>query len=232
MLHFAPVCSSWVWINRSSSGRSVADPLGDQSQPYVVQANVMVARVIYLALLGMCLGLHVIIEQPSSSIMSHHPMFKHFLALSVNKVITVHTVKTWFGMFGGTSPKPTILWGTPSWMPQLQRRLVKGKRWLVRTATHYVDKDGCKRVVGTKNLKGTQAYPAGYGAAVAKLWLQDPNVAQSDDENTPININHGLALLANVSHDAWACMDITGVLTIMRGAGFRLTHPMRGATLS
>jgi hypothetical protein len=158
-------------------------------------------------------------------------MFKHFLALSDNNVIKVHTIRTWFGMFGGTSPKPTLLWGTPTWMPQLHRQLDKTKNWSARTASHYYDNTGKKRVVGTSELKGTQAYPAGYGAAVATLWRSDTEVLDPDDETTPVNINQGLALLSNVDPTAWECMDVTGVLTVLRGAGLRLNRPLTGSTL-
>ena len=39
----APVCSSWVWVNRATSGRSVSDPLGRwRRHAYVHEANVQV----------------------------------------------------------------------------------------------------------------------------------------------------------------------------------------------
>eukprot|EP00969_Alexandrium_andersonii_P359604 15453574-Alexandrium_andersonii.AAC.1 len=40
----APVCSSWVWVNRSTSKRSTHNPLGDTSKPSVRQANEMITN--------------------------------------------------------------------------------------------------------------------------------------------------------------------------------------------
>lgn len=38
-LHGGPPCGSWVWLNRGTSGRSMAKVFGDLTQPTVVQAN-------------------------------------------------------------------------------------------------------------------------------------------------------------------------------------------------
>ncbi len=50
----APVCSSWVFVNAATSGRSIAHPLGRAHLPYVAKANCMVARVCLL--LYICLS--------------------------------------------------------------------------------------------------------------------------------------------------------------------------------
>lgn len=44
LLHCAPVCSSWVWISRGSSGRTWYQPLGDTSRKFVKDGNCMAAR--------------------------------------------------------------------------------------------------------------------------------------------------------------------------------------------
>jgi hypothetical protein len=77
ILHFATVCSSWVMINRSTSGRSPYWPLGDTSHQYVRDANTMVSRTVLLALFGLALGFDWALEQPSSSLMFFHPRPGH-----------------------------------------------------------------------------------------------------------------------------------------------------------
>jgi hypothetical protein len=77
ILHFATVCSSWVMINRSTSGRSPYCPLGDTAHQYVRDANVMVSRSMLLALFGLALGHDWALEQPSSSLMFFHPRPGH-----------------------------------------------------------------------------------------------------------------------------------------------------------
>ena len=236
VLHFAPVCSSWVWINRSSSGRSVDCPLGDVSQRYVSDANCMVSRVVFLALLATCLNLRFLIEQPASSIMNHHPKFKHMMLLAERGVLSINTTHTWFGMFGGTSPKPTRLWGTPTWVQSLHRTLDKSKSWEVVTADHYIDQAGRKRVVGTKSLKSTQAYPPGYGEEVARLWEQDDHMAVLDLEDgkvKPVCLATGRLALKSVPWDveAWEDLNVDAVLVVLRGAALRPRCPLQGRLL-
>ena len=92
-------------------------------------------------------------------------------------------VNTWFGMFGGWSPKPTQLWGTPSWLPKLHRVLDRSIDF-GNTETYHTEKDSNGRTVsfsGGKRLKETQAYPAGYGRATAKLMKKAVDVIDIDD---------------------------------------------------
>ena len=77
----APVCSTWVYLSRASTQRSYMDPLGDQTLVSVSRANVMVVRVILLAVLCAALSVIVIIEQPVNSLMVLHPYFQKFLVM-------------------------------------------------------------------------------------------------------------------------------------------------------
>ena len=38
-LHAGPPCSSWIWLNRGTSGRSVNKVMGDTDQPSVLESN-------------------------------------------------------------------------------------------------------------------------------------------------------------------------------------------------
>ena len=38
-LHAGPPCSTWVWINRGTSGRNMERIMGDENQPSVVEGN-------------------------------------------------------------------------------------------------------------------------------------------------------------------------------------------------
>ena len=67
--HFAPVCSSWVWMSRSSTKRSDCSPMGNEGFHNVSLANKMVSRVVLLILLLHRRGCWVVVEQPSSSFM-------------------------------------------------------------------------------------------------------------------------------------------------------------------
>eukprot|EP00969_Alexandrium_andersonii_P021278 929209-Alexandrium_andersonii.AAC.1 len=63
--HFtAPVCSSWVFMNRSTSKRSATRPGGDTSSPSVSYSNKMVARVCLLLWVAAAKQIVIILEQP------------------------------------------------------------------------------------------------------------------------------------------------------------------------
>jgi hypothetical protein len=66
-------CSSFVWINRGTSRRSRANPLGDVSVASVSTSNTIVSRFALLVLLGVSRGATWLVEQPSSSLLPWHP---------------------------------------------------------------------------------------------------------------------------------------------------------------
>jgi hypothetical protein len=123
--HFAPVCSSWVTINRGTSKRSPTNVLGGpRPHPYVRNANIMASRTAFLMLLAICLGLDVVLEQPGSSLMFQHPRFEQLILLTssiggIRKPLRL--VSTFMGSFGAPTPKLTFLLGTPRWLPSLHR---------------------------------------------------------------------------------------------------------------
>jgi hypothetical protein len=72
----APVCSTFTWINRASSGRTSWSPLGDINKARIALANVMVTRTILALLLSSARGQWWVLEQPALSIMQYHPAFR------------------------------------------------------------------------------------------------------------------------------------------------------------
>lgn len=110
-LHAGPPCSSWIWLNRGTSGRSVNKVMGDTSQPSVLESNMNLAcilkknansnqfqylikmnelklrimsRFALISILCICRCVHVTIEQPRSSIMKHVKYFK-FIARTLGR---------------------------------------------------------------------------------------------------------------------------------------------------
>jgi hypothetical protein len=75
----APVCASWSWMSRSSTGRSLIEPLGSDTSPSAIEGNEMVSRVIMVLKLIIARGCIFVLEQPSGSLMSQHPRFQTFL---------------------------------------------------------------------------------------------------------------------------------------------------------
>jgi len=65
----APVCSSWVFMSRHSTGRSSWRPLGNRAFENVSTANAMISRMVLLLMVYSSLGICWILEQPAGSLL-------------------------------------------------------------------------------------------------------------------------------------------------------------------
>ncbi len=68
LIIIAAQCSSWVWISRSTMGRSRERPYGDLHWPQVVEGNTLNAHTAILRRLAHMIGAHWIVEQPASNL--------------------------------------------------------------------------------------------------------------------------------------------------------------------
>lgn len=75
-------CSSWVWLNRGTSKRSKSNPLGDTSIPSVATTSQLTSRCALLIMTAVARGSCWLLEQPSSSLLPHHPRMAQLLHLS------------------------------------------------------------------------------------------------------------------------------------------------------
>ena len=75
----APVCSSYTRMNRGTSGRTPAFPLGRTHYEYVRRSNKMMNRTILLLWLLHSFGIFFLLEQPAGSGMEDLPRFKEFV---------------------------------------------------------------------------------------------------------------------------------------------------------
>lgn len=147
ILWAAPVCSSWVYMSRGSTLRTPAVPEGDTSLASVQQANVMANRVVLLIRLAMSRGVHWVVEQPCSSVMTLMTRWQTlmeettvcpaFLFLSwVNlhnlcSMFCVHEVykhRVVLGTYGAESMKPVYLWSDLEVLHQLHRPVTREHR--------------------------------------------------------------------------------------------------------
>ena len=79
--HLAPVCSSLVWVSRSSTGRSETTPLGTTA--CAREGNAMTSRCMLLMYILISRGVLVVLGQPSSSLMQYPSWAKQFLYISL-----------------------------------------------------------------------------------------------------------------------------------------------------
>ena len=162
----APVCSSWTFMARSTSGRSIGDPLGKTERQFVYEGNMMVSRCCLLILFLHARGVCWALEQPASTLLHLHPRFQ---ALLRRRDIAVYRVYFHMGALGGSSEKPTYLFTSADWLSRFQSYKVKKKAEKQTLAKHYIDASGKKRSSGTSELKASAAYPRGFGEMFAKL---------------------------------------------------------------
>lgn len=123
-------CSSWVFLNRHTSKRSREAPLGDEGQPSVRRANLLVTRWTLLVLLAVSRGCLWLAEQPMSSLMPEHPRLKQVCELGQTPSLHTHLQHNmtetntcmfmpccsinWFPQVAWASC-PSLLWCTFGW---------------------------------------------------------------------------------------------------------------------
>ncbi|CAK9064416.1 unnamed protein product [Durusdinium trenchii] len=164
----APVCSSWVFLSRGSTGRTSERPLGRRELKSVEDANIMVARIIILLLLCESRKVWWTLEQPVNSLLERQPLFQAFLRFPS---IHVRRLTTSMGWFGGKTRKPTWVYSSHPEVFEINdfadRSLVPENS--AEMVVHYVDGSGKKRIKGGGDLKASQAYPTRFGRAVSKV---------------------------------------------------------------
>jgi hypothetical protein len=161
-------CSSWIFLGRSNAGRYTWLPQGDETREYTRAHNNLANISIDLAWLAFCLGLHVVIEQPLSSILFDYAPMRALIHKTGMQRATVQ-----LGGFGAASRKPLQLWGTVPWLSQLaqastqrQKSAKPGEKLSVTTT----DNLGRQNVTGKKAaLKESSAYPPEFGRVVGEL---------------------------------------------------------------
>ena len=119
LVHLATVCTSFVFINSATHGRSMWCPEG-AGFDYVHLGTVLASRSSLLALVSWALGSVWVLEQPSTSCMLYLPSWQ-----SVIKYFQDRSNEGWpqalvlrnaicMAAFRGPTLKPTALWSTES----------------------------------------------------------------------------------------------------------------------
>ena len=165
----APPCSTWIWLSRGSTGRH-HNARGDCRRRVVVAQNALVERLVLVLELLTVRGVFWIVEQPRGSVMWKYPAMAALI-----KRHGLDLVRLDMGAYGARCQKPTELLGTAPYLGSLTRLCTAEERRRlrdegVRTVHMWTDEDGERRCQGTDQLKSTQAYPEGFGAAHAQAF--------------------------------------------------------------
>jgi hypothetical protein len=177
LVWIAPPCSTWVWMSRSSTGRSDKShgTLGDPDNLNVQRQNILVARMCYLLALCWARGVHFIIEQPASSVMMKHPRLVKFFKRLGDAIEHIYLE---LGSFCLDMKKGTTLSGWAPHLSNMAGTMTPLERFWLRDGGHQVEthtrvvKEGKAKVYGGKDLKATQAYPMPFGCFHAAAYEQ------------------------------------------------------------
>ena len=204
---FATVCSTWVWISRASTQRSLGNPLGNVKSKGVAQANAMVTRMVLLICFLASRFIGWVLEQPASSLMARHPRMLMLQKMAdTNPSLTgFYEVFTYMGAFGAETKKPTKLWSSEKWVRDLGRKLPADFARNTKLETVTVNTRG--GVSGGRDLKNTQAYPDGYGVALRDLWA-----ANRTEEVPTHDIDVHSEDSDEFSEDMWSDAEVSSLL--------------------
>ncbi|CAK8999972.1 Putative rhamnose biosynthetic enzyme 1 [Durusdinium trenchii] len=156
----APVCGSFVFMSRGSTGRSIANPMGYGESCRI--GNLLVSRTMVILLICAAKCVWFCLEQPGTSIMELHTLFQRFI-----KIVALRKLKLKMGDYGAPTLKPTILYSSHKAVDLLPNYQVRRRLVQKQMVKRYVDGKGKPRVCGGMDLKRSQAYPKQFGVALA-----------------------------------------------------------------
>ena len=201
----APVCSSWVFMSRGSTGRCLSNPLGWQDRPSVKDGNLMVSRCSLLSIVILAIGAWIILEQPLNSLMEAHPRFQ--------KLVTYTDFWRYHVQmrdFGGPTAKPTWLYTSRQELRDLllwKAPKTRKSSADVEMVRRYQDADGNTKITGGRDLKTSQHYPRGFGEAVSKFYSAHEDLLQQDGQE---KLDHAVAHARNMEPLASKVKDCEG----------------------
>ena len=115
-----PQCSSWVWLSRSVTKRSAADPDGDVNLATVREGNHLNKVVALLVTIAGLAGISWVIEQPGSSLFFHTQIMR-----SVISEVNPFQRWLWLRKWGHFSKKSTVLVGVAGFLSNMGKELSK-----------------------------------------------------------------------------------------------------------
>ena len=199
--HWDTVCSSWVWLTRSVTKRTLWNILGDPCNKFTQDGNLMVSRMCVLVIFMLSKFCPYLLEQPGTSIMRHHPRmeFVEAAALALKALLAeeelleedtgLEELTTWMAAFGAqTAKRSLMITSHGKIIDPLHRRLTRDQLRRLEgedtTDERIVVENGIvkRKVTGRKHLiRGTEVYPKGYGQAVCSSYLRWRSLPRRDD---------------------------------------------------
>ncbi|CAK9005890.1 Uncharacterized protein SCF082_LOCUS8786 [Durusdinium trenchii] len=130
----------------------------------VRDGTILACRALILLLVASCRGCWWCLEQPISSCMEHLPCFQHLL-----RILEVRKYTMSMADYGGPTEKRTIIYSSSNAIDDLQHHKQPRRLRPKAMVERYVDSSGVSRVKGGADLRASQAYPQGFGRALAAV---------------------------------------------------------------
>ncbi|CAL1163573.1 unnamed protein product, partial [Cladocopium goreaui] len=175
--------NTWVWLSRSTTGRSRTRVRGNRHFKKVRRANRLIRRVQYLCEYCFRRGIHYAIEQPNSTLLWHYAPLEAMLRRHKARAISIP-----LGAFGSLSEKRVAIYTTAPYLDQLGCSLDPVRRERLAPLRSSLDleivrkfvcsKSGEVKVAGGKDLSKTSEYPVGLGLKVGELLKKHVKVEQ------------------------------------------------------
>ena len=171
---FGVECKTWVWINRATWKRSKEEPEGDVEKTEVQEANTVMERFAFLALLLNLGNRPWVVEQPVSSLFPHALVIK--ILFGVLGVITIRVDHGSYDEDDAPVKPLKLMGGDTPWLPQVARLADNSTRRMRLVDTkRFKGQDGkmVSQVHGKKHeLSESEHYCEAFTKAVVDAYLE------------------------------------------------------------
>ena len=183
LVHFAPVCSSWLWLCLSQTKRQRSSRYGGDLQSKLVQeGNSIADAAAVLFKLAHSRGVSVTLENPARSFMFQYgPLVDCLAGIPLHYAVCPHCKFSTAPVGQRFSKKFKFMCNGP-WVGQLRAvcDCQAGHLTLVRTR----DAGGRRKVWGIpKLLHASAAYPPKLGEAIIQAWQSRESASQETDSS-------------------------------------------------
>ena len=183
LVHFAPVCSSWLWLCMSVTKRKKSSRyVGDLQSTVVQQGNAITDAAAALFKLAHIRGCCCVLENPVRSVMFHYGSLVDCLAgIPLHYAVCPHC-KFSTAPVGQRFSKKFKFMCNAAWVCQLRAvcDCQAGHLTLVRTR----DEGGRRKVWGNpKLLQTSAAYPPKLGEAIIQAWQSRDSASHQETDS-------------------------------------------------
>ena len=207
---FGTVCSTWVWLCRGTTLRTLYRPRGDVLEYCVREGNRMTARSALLIAYLYSTGVTWCLEQPSSSLMVRYEPLQLVFGVAQGIGLPYFEAVVYMGAFDAPTAKASKLYSNSPMVNCLKIPISAEQRSALDSegvAIKGVNPRGERIVSGGPKLKGTQAYTRCFGEAVVREHMCN----RSTPAGLDLDIDGVYGETAGFTNAAWKDLGLDAV---------------------